>query len=117
MDALKYLEQCGLHVSADGESLSVGPKESITDSIRTFIRAHKQEILEQVKMAANAPECDPNKCPEKVKRNGERPPGYPPPCTRPRDWTPEQRKVVRCHFHGPTGIVLMRKPKKEGSHD
>jgi hypothetical protein len=54
MAAIDYLKQHGLTVEAPApDRLRVSPADRITDPIRAWIRAHKQELLTE--LAANQP--------------------------------------------------------------
>ena len=50
------LERRGLRLAADGDSLSVGPRELITDADRNLIRRWKAHLLAIVSYDANRQE-------------------------------------------------------------
>jgi hypothetical protein len=45
---LARLQASGLHISAEGNNLRVGPREEVTPETLELIRAHKAELLEVV---------------------------------------------------------------------
>lgn len=59
MAAIDYLKQHGLAVEAAApDRLRVSPPDRITDPIRAWIKAHKQELLAE--LAANQPAAMPS---------------------------------------------------------
>jgi hypothetical protein len=47
-DLLTTLRSKGLTVAADGDALTVGPRELLTDELRAAIRAHKRDLLAEL---------------------------------------------------------------------
>lgn len=106
MNPLQKLESLGLHAAVDGDRLIVGPVELLTNELRDYIREMKPVIMSLLQPKVVC----------KVISHPALPPGYPPPGADPKNWTPEQREVVRRCFHGPTGIHLLSRSKAGGNH-
>ncbi len=47
-DLLTTLRSRGLTVAADGDALTVRPRELLTDELRAAIRAHKRDLLAEL---------------------------------------------------------------------
>jgi hypothetical protein len=47
-DLLTRLRSVGLTVNADGEALTIRPRELLTDELRAAIRAHKRALLAEL---------------------------------------------------------------------
>lgn len=47
-DLLATLRERGLIVAADGDALTVRPRELLTDELRAAIRAHKRDLLAEL---------------------------------------------------------------------
>jgi len=47
-DLLTTLRNRGLTVSADGDALTIRPRELLTDELRAAIRAHKRDLLAEL---------------------------------------------------------------------
>jgi hypothetical protein len=52
MALLAELREQGVHISADGEALTAGPRAALTDAVRTTIRMHKAAILRELAVEA-----------------------------------------------------------------
>lgn len=56
-DLLQHLSAAGLSLQADGDRLTVTPRERLTDPLRDAIKAHKAELIAALAAPASPPQA------------------------------------------------------------
>lgn len=68
-DLLQHLRGAGLTITADGDRLTVTPRERLTDDMRESIRANKAALLQELAVPSPRP-CPPSESYERIPEVG-----------------------------------------------